>query len=90
MILWLKLVFSGTYVVASGTSYEAESGTLGGSANISTNSAFSGGKAVGYLGHGGTVTINNVIGIGTAQWVSLYYANGDCHLYASGNAADVL
>ena len=88
--------YLGTYSVATGTSYEAEGGTLSGTSRILTNSGFSGGKAVGYLGsfisrnkqstveltpsllgHGGSVTINNVQGIGANQWVALYYANGD-------------
>ena len=30
-------------------------------------------------GNGGSLTINNVEGIGTQQWVSLYYANGRVH-----------
>ena len=43
----------GTYSIASGTTYEAESGTISGSATILTGSSFSGGKAVGYLGRSG-------------------------------------
>jgi hypothetical protein len=46
IINWTK-VRKGTYSAASGTSYEAESGTLSGSATISS---FSGGRIVGYLG----------------------------------------
>jgi len=75
--VWSLNLAAGTYSVASGTTYEAESGTISGTATILSNSAFSGGEAVGYLGNGGSLTINNVQGIGTAQWVSLYYANGD-------------
>lgn len=62
-----------------------------------TDSSFSGGEGVGYLGrslpsailisrrslnlwiregHGGSVAIT-VQGSGAAQWVALYYANGD-------------
>ncbi|KAG6814458.1 hypothetical protein H0H92_007462 [Tricholoma furcatifolium] len=48
--VWSVDVSSGTYNVASGVSYEAESGTLSGSAVILTNSVYSGGEAVGYLG----------------------------------------
>ncbi|OBZ75230.1 hypothetical protein A0H81_04432 [Grifola frondosa] len=66
----------GTYSVASGTSYEAESGTISGSATILSDASFSGGEAVGYLGNGGSVTIT-VQGRGAAQWVALYFANGD-------------
>ena len=40
----------GTYTVATGTSYEAETGTLGGNATILSDSSYSGGKAAGYLG----------------------------------------
>lgn len=48
--VWSFDLIAGTYVAASGTSYEAESGTLSGSATILSDSSFSGGKAVGYLG----------------------------------------
>jgi hypothetical protein len=41
---------AGTYSVASGTTYEAENGTRGGSSTAITDSGFSGGKGVGYLG----------------------------------------
>ncbi|KAJ3790666.1 Arabinanase/levansucrase/invertase [Lentinula aff. detonsa] len=75
--VWSVNLAAGMYTVATGTTYEAESGTLGGSAELLTDSSYSGGKAVGYLGNGGTLTINNIVGIGEAQWVSLYYANGD-------------
>ncbi|KAI0637093.1 galactan 1,3-beta-galactosidase [Trametes polyzona] len=74
--VWSVNLNAGTYSVASGTTYEAENGQLGGSSRLLSNSAFSGGKAVGYLGNGGTVTIT-VQGRGTAQWVALYIANGD-------------
>ncbi|KAI0670505.1 galactan 1,3-beta-galactosidase [Trametes maxima] len=74
--VWSVNVGAGTFSVASGTTYEAEKGTLGGSSRLLSNSAFSGGSAVGYLGNGGSVTIT-VQGRGTAQWVSLYIANGD-------------
>lgn len=40
----------GTWSIQNGTSYEAENGTRGGSSTILSGSAFSGGKAVGYLG----------------------------------------
>ncbi|EIN13160.1 galactan 1,3-beta-galactosidase [Punctularia strigosozonata HHB-11173 SS5] len=75
--VWSLDLAAGTYAVASGTTYEAESGTRAGSSTLITNGAFSGGRAVGYLGNGGTVTINDVQGTGSPQWVSLYYANGD-------------
>ncbi|KAF7789531.1 hypothetical protein EIP86_000477 [Pleurotus ostreatoroseus] len=75
--VWSVDIAAGTYTVASGTSYEAEHGTLGGSSRLLSSSSFSGGEAVGYLGHGGTVTISNVQSSGGAHWVALYYANGD-------------
>ncbi|KAJ4485534.1 Arabinanase/levansucrase/invertase [Lentinula aciculospora] len=74
--VWNVNLATGTYTVATGTTYEAESGTLGGSAVLLTDSSYSGGQAVGFLGDGGTLTLD-IIGIGEAQWVSLYYANGD-------------
>lgn len=46
----IKFFHLGTYTVATGTTYEAESGTLSGAAALTSNSAFSGGEAVGYLG----------------------------------------
>ncbi|KAH8120507.1 Arabinanase/levansucrase/invertase [Phellopilus nigrolimitatus] len=75
--VWSVDVSAGTYSVASGTSYEAESGTLSGNATVISGSSFSGGKVVGYLGNGGSVTINDVQGNGQGQWVALYYANAD-------------
>ncbi|ESK88955.1 glycosyl hydrolase family 43 protein [Moniliophthora roreri MCA 2997] len=77
--VWSVNVAAGTFSVASGTTYEAESGTISGSARTLTDSAWSGGRGVGYLGNGGTLTINNVQGTGNSagQWVALYYANGD-------------
>ncbi|KIY45219.1 glycoside hydrolase family 43 and carbohydrate-binding module family 35 protein [Fistulina hepatica ATCC 64428] len=74
--VWDLDVASGTYTIYNGTTYQAEDGTLGGSAVILTSSSYSGGEAVGYLGNGGTVTLT-VEGKGAAQWVALYYANGD-------------
>ncbi|KAJ7071396.1 galactan 1,3-beta-galactosidase [Mycena amicta] len=74
--VWSLNLAAGTWSIASGTTYEAESGVLSGSAVISSGTSFSGGKAVGFLGNGGSLTIT-VQGIGAAQWVSLYIANGD-------------
>ncbi|TFY68540.1 hypothetical protein EVG20_g3526 [Dentipellis fragilis] len=74
--VWTVNLGAGTYTAASGTTYEAESGTRSGSSTLITDSSFSGGKGVGYLGNGGSVTLN-VQGSGKAQWVSIYYANGD-------------
>ncbi|KAJ7293808.1 galactan 1,3-beta-galactosidase [Mycena rebaudengoi] len=74
--VWTLNIAAGTFTAATGVTYEAEAGVIGGSATIPSDPSFSGGKAVGFLGNGGTVTIT-VQGIGAAQWVSLYYANGD-------------
>ncbi|KAK0500638.1 galactan 1,3-beta-galactosidase [Armillaria luteobubalina] len=75
--VWSVNVAAGTYTAATGTTYEAEAGTRSGPATLINDSAFSAGGGVGWLGNGGTVTINNVLGIGSPQWISLYYANGD-------------
>ncbi|THG99627.1 hypothetical protein EW026_g2739 [Hermanssonia centrifuga] len=75
--VWSVNIQAGTYSAATGTSYEAENGQLGGSATIASDPSFSGGRVVGYLGDGGTVTISNVQSNGGAHWVALYYANGD-------------
>ncbi|THH33891.1 hypothetical protein EUX98_g297 [Antrodiella citrinella] len=75
--VWSVNLQAGTYSAATGTAYEAESGSIGGSATLLSDSSFSGGKAVGYLGHGGTVTLHNVQGNGEQYWIALYYANGD-------------
>ncbi|KAL0581378.1 hypothetical protein V5O48_000642 [Marasmius crinis-equi] len=75
--VWSVNPSAGTYTVATGTTYEAESGTISGSAQVLSDSSFSGGRAIGYLGNGGSLTINNVQGNGAGQWVALYYANGD-------------
>ena len=48
--VWSIDIAAGTYSVASGVAYEAESGTISGSARILTGSYFSGGEAVGYIG----------------------------------------
>ncbi|KXN81091.1 hypothetical protein AN958_06044 [Leucoagaricus sp. SymC.cos] len=75
--VWSINLSAGTFTAASGTTYEAESGTLSGAAQVLSDGSFSGGRAVGWLGNGGSLTINNVQGTGRDQWVSLYYANGD-------------
>lgn len=62
--VWSVNLAAGTYTAATGTSYEAESGTISGSATILTDGSFSGGKAVGYLGlyislrHAHTIWLN--------------------------------
>ncbi|PCH41168.1 carbohydrate-binding module family 35 protein [Wolfiporia cocos MD-104 SS10] len=75
--LWKVDYSAGTYTVVNGTAYAAQDGTLGGSAVLlGSDSTYNGYEGVGYLGSGGTLSIN-VNGIGAEQWVSLYYANGD-------------
>ena len=41
---------AGTYTIAQGTTYEAESATSAGNTTVISNSAFSEGKAIGYIG----------------------------------------
>lgn len=48
--IWSIDLSSGTYTAAIGVSYEAEDGTISGSAITLSDTSFSGGKAVGYLG----------------------------------------
>lgn len=50
--VWSVNLSSGTFTAASGTTYEAEAGTISGSAQILTSTSFSGGTAVGWLGQG--------------------------------------
>ncbi|KAL1749134.1 glycoside hydrolase family 43 and carbohydrate-binding module family 35 protein [Schizophyllum fasciatum] len=75
--VWSVDINAGMYSIAQGTTYEAEGAKRSGNTTIISNSAFSEGKAVGYVGKGGTVTFENVEGTGKAQWVSIYYANGN-------------
>ncbi|TEB39093.1 galactan 1,3-beta-galactosidase [Coprinellus micaceus] len=75
--VWRVDFGTGAHIVAAGTTYEAERGTLSGPARLLNNTGFSGGTAVGYIGNGGSVTINNVQGNGADQWISFYYANAD-------------
>jgi hypothetical protein len=61
------------------TSYEAESpaNTLTGAAKVSTCTACSGGKKVGYVGSGNTLTYNGVNAATAGNYnVTLYYLNG--------------
>ncbi|KAH6916781.1 galactan 1,3-beta-galactosidase [Coprinopsis sp. MPI-PUGE-AT-0042] len=75
--VWSVNLAAGTYTADQGRSYEAESGTLSGEARKISNSAYSGGTCVGYIGKAGSVTFNNVEGQGKDQWVALYYSNAD-------------
>lgn len=75
--LWTVDYEAGTYSVATGTTYPAVNGTLGGSSELlGSNYTYNGYEGVGYLGNGGTLTMT-IDGIGAEQWVSLYYANAD-------------
>ena len=48
--VWTVDPNSAVYTAAVGTTYEAERGTISGSARLLNNTGFSGGTAVGYLG----------------------------------------
>ncbi|KIY69600.1 carbohydrate-binding module family 35 protein [Cylindrobasidium torrendii FP15055 ss-10] len=74
--VWNLDISAGTYSVVNGTSYEAEAGTIGGSAKSFSDTGFSGGKGVGYLGNGGTLSLT-VQGTAGDHWIAIYHANGD-------------
>jgi hypothetical protein len=60
------------------TSFEAEAGTLAGSATVAACPGCSGGQRVDNLGNGGTVTFNSVSVPSTGAYVvTLYYSNPD-------------
>jgi Alpha-galactosidase len=64
---------------AGPTFYEAESSanTIAGGASVSSCAACSGGKKVGYVGNGGTLTFNKVTAPTTGSYtVVIYYLNG--------------
>ncbi len=68
------------------TSYEAEASTntIGGGARVSSCSACSGGKKVGFVGNGGTLTFNNVTAPSDGSYnVTIAYLDGE------GRQADV-
>lgn len=48
--VWSLNLAAGTFTAASGTTYEAESGTISGPATTLSDASFSGGKAIGFLG----------------------------------------
>ncbi|KAI0747996.1 galactan 1,3-beta-galactosidase [Daedaleopsis nitida] len=75
--VWSVNLAAGTWSVASGTTYEAENGSRSGSSTILSDSSFSGGKAVGYLGKQRRKRLDHSPRQGTDQWVALYFANGD-------------
>ncbi|KAH9938280.1 galactan 1,3-beta-galactosidase [Fomitopsis serialis] len=75
--VWTVDLDAGTYAVQNGTTYSASTGTLSGNAELlGSNYTYNGHEGVGYLGNGGSVTLN-VTGTGADQWLSLYYANAD-------------
>ncbi len=81
-----QVVFNG-FGVADGanpptlaTSYEAESSanTIAGGARLSSCSGCSGGRKVGFVGSGGTLTFNGVAAPANGTyWLTIYYADGD-------------
>ncbi|KIJ41201.1 carbohydrate-binding module family 35 protein, partial [Sphaerobolus stellatus SS14] len=72
--VWTIDVNTGATCFPQGTSYEAESGKLTGNATASSCTTCSGGQIV--TGRS-AVTIGNVTGTGSPQWVSFYYINTD-------------
>lgn len=70
--VWSVNVQTGTYTQASGTAYEAENGIVSGSATIPTDSSFSGGKAVGYLGKSSLHTQRRLL-YASLQFVDIDY-----------------
>lgn len=69
-----------TSTPTSGTSYEAEASTntLAGGAVVASCNSCSGGKEVGYIGNGGTLTFNGVSASSTGSYsLTIYYLNGD-------------
>lgn len=53
--VWSINLSAGTFSAATGTTYEAESGTISGSAQILSDGSFSGGRAVGWLGESNSI-----------------------------------
>jgi alpha galactosidase A-like protein/alpha galactosidase C-like protein/alpha-galactosidase-like protein/alpha-galactosidase-like CBM13-containing protein len=73
-------VGAGTNPPALATSYEAESSanTIAGGARLSSCSGCSGGRKVGFVGSGGTLTFNGVAAPANGTyWLTIYYADGD-------------
>jgi hypothetical protein len=69
------------------TGYEAESpaNTLGGAARLATCPACSGGQKVGYIGNGGTLTVNGVTVAAAGTYdLTISYLDGD-----AGRSADI-
>jgi hypothetical protein len=56
---------------------EASNNTLGGGAVLQSCSFCSNGFKVGYIGYGGELQFNNVIGNGSNAEIMIYYVNGD-------------
>jgi hypothetical protein len=81
-----QVVFNGLNVSATAnpptlaTSYEAESSanTIAGGARLSNCSGCSGGRKVGFVGSGGTLTFNGIAAPADGTyWLTIYYADGD-------------
>jgi hypothetical protein len=87
---------SGANVPALATSYEAESSanTIAGGARLSSCTGCSGGRKVGFVGSGGTVTFNGVAAPADGTyWLTIYYADGDgrqAQLIVNGVTAQTL
>jgi Alpha galactosidase A/Alpha galactosidase C-terminal beta sandwich domain/NPCBM-associated, NEW3 domain of alpha-galactosidase len=70
---------AGANVPALATSYEAESAanTIAGGARLANCSGCSGGRKVGFVGSGGTVTFNGISAPADGTyWLTIYYADG--------------
>ncbi|KAG8678918.1 hypothetical protein FRC09_019417, partial [Ceratobasidium sp. 395] len=97
--VWKIDVNTGAVTYPTGTTYEAEKGTLAGGATTTACSTCSGGNYVTGITSSSSVTISNIVGTGLPQWVAIYYVNTDAqttalHRYASisvnGGTAEVV
>jgi hypothetical protein len=81
---------------ALATSYEAEApgNTIAGGAGVSSCSGCSGGRKVGFVGSGGTATINGISAPAAGTyWLTIYYADGSgrqAQLIVNGGAPQTL
>ncbi|KAG8741145.1 hypothetical protein FRC10_003243 [Ceratobasidium sp. 414] len=97
--VWKIDVNTGAVTYPTGTTYEAEKGTLAGGAAITACSTCSGGNYVTNITSTSSVTISNIVGTGVPQWLAIYYVNTDAqttalHRYAgvsvNGGTAEVV
>lgn len=83
--LRLSSVKKASTVASKLNSYEAETATLSGGATVQSCSGCSGGKNVGYIGNGGSATINNIRTSQSSSAVRFDYL--DCEIgYLSGGS----